>query len=199
MKKRDYKQNCSLALASDYLCERWTFLIFRELLIQPCRFKQLNTWLMGMGTNLLTQRLKDLESENLIEKTQPAEKRSPYCLSEKGKTVEPIILSLIRWGHFNLSGDSEYQHFDHWDLLAMKALFIAKTSKKKITVQFEAETLTAWVTVCPKELCFALGKSSDYDVLIPSTIAQFYSSMEKRKDISDPLMREFLTCFKTNS
>ena len=98
MKKRMYHQNCYLAQASDVLTERWTLLIFRELLIQPCRFKDLNTWLAGMGTNLLAQRLKELEQQGMIEKQRPQEKRSPYQLTTKGRQVESVILPLIRWG-----------------------------------------------------------------------------------------------------
>ncbi len=107
--KRSYKQNCALALASDVLCERWTLLIFRELLIRPCRFKDLNEVLVGMGTNLLSNRLKELEQADLIEKQNPEDKRSHYQLTPLGQSVEPIILQLIVWGNTHLHGSEDYR------------------------------------------------------------------------------------------
>ena len=195
MKKRDYKQNCSLALASDYLGERWTMLIFRELLIQPCRFKQLNLWLNGMGTNLLTQRLKELESSSLIKKQQPEDKRSAYCLTETGKTVEPVIFSLIRWGYINLNTCEDYEHYDHWDLLAMKALFNPARCKKNLTVQFESNALTAWVKVSKTGLEFALGKTPKSDLVLEMTISQLHKADLKKLTKTTPSLLEFVSCF----
>ena len=120
--KRSYKQNCSLALTADLLCERWTLLIFRELLIRPCRFKELNQVLDGMGTNLLSNRLKELEIEGFIQKQDISDKRTAYELTAKGIGIEPIIFSLINWGHSHLKGNEEFKHQDHWDLLAMRAM-----------------------------------------------------------------------------
>ena len=198
MNKRDYKQNCSLALASDYLGERWTMLIFRELLIQPCRFKQLNTWLDGIGTNLLTQRLKELESASLISKQSPNDRRSAYCLTEKGKSVEPVVLSLIHWGYFNLDACDGYQHFHHWDLLAMKALFNPKKYKKSMTVQFKTNALTAWVKTTKTGLVFAVGESSKPDLVLPITISQLHQGKAEQLVNEQPLLIDFIHCFDTS-
>lgn len=198
MKKRDYKQNCSLALASDFLGERWTMLIFRELLIQPCRFKQLNTWLDGIGTNLLTQRLKELESASLISKQMPNDRRSAYCLSEKGKSVEPVILSMIRWGYFNLDAGDDYQHFHHWDLLAMKALFNPNHCKKTMTVQFIADSLIAWVKVSRSGLSFAIGEAAKPDIVLSITISQLHQGNAEKLLNHYPLLIDFIGCFDTS-
>ncbi len=120
MIKRSHKQNCSLAFAADILSERWTLLIVRELLLKPRRYGELLNNLLGMGTNLLATRLKELSELQIIEKQQ-----SYYQLTSTGKALEPAVLGLIRWGlQFSDSlSDENYLHRPEWDLLALKSLF----------------------------------------------------------------------------
>lgn len=164
--KRTYRQNCALALSSDILGERWTLLIIRELLIQPCRFKDLNSVLVGMGTNLLTNRLKEMEAIGLIERQVKTDKRSPYQLSPKGQEAEAIVLAMIRWGQGDIvqsQGQVDFMHHPHWDLLAMKALFIPELYRPQnptlITViQFHTDSFSGWSKVQAEGLSFGLGR-----------------------------------------
>ena len=48
--------------------ERWSLLIVRELLIRPARYSDLLGALPGVATNLLAQRLRDLETGGVIER-----------------------------------------------------------------------------------------------------------------------------------
>ena len=193
MKKRSYQQNCSLALSSDLLCERWTLLIFRELLIQPCRFKDLNIWLKGMGTNLLSQRLKDLEQQGLIKKLNPKDKRSAYQLTDAGLAVEPILLELIRWGLSALAAVESYKHFHHWDLLAMKALFQVQNCTASLTIQFDHPELQAWVKGSPQGFSFSMGLTTSADIVLQQTIAELRAN---KKTIKDPNLKLFLAYFE---
>ncbi len=201
--KRSYKQNCALALTSDLLCERWTLLIFRELLIQPCRFKALNQTLEGMGTNLLTNRLKELESAGLIEKQAATEKRSAYQLTQLGLSVEPIVMSLIRWGNGHLSGDEDFKHQDHWDLLAMKALFKADNNAftdQVLKVQFKSEQLTAWCIASENGLEIGLGEMTSADLLLPFTIKDLQSFIKNKTpiEVNNPsALQQLIGCFSS--
>ena len=59
---RTYGQYCSVAKALDVVGDRWTLLIIRELLLQgPCRYTDLKGGLPGIATNLLADRLRELE------------------------------------------------------------------------------------------------------------------------------------------
>ena len=59
---RTYGQYCSVAKALDVVGDRWTLLIVRELLLQgPCRYTDLKGGLPGIATNLLADRLRELE------------------------------------------------------------------------------------------------------------------------------------------
>ena len=73
--------------------ERWTLLIIRELLIGGRRYKELAEALPGMGTNLLADRLKQLQTDGLVQKSGQG-----YTLTEKGYDLEPVVLSLISVG-----------------------------------------------------------------------------------------------------
>ena len=62
-----YGQFCGLAKGLDVIGDRWTLLIVRELLIRgPCRYTDLCTGLPGIPTNLLADRLRDMEREGLV-------------------------------------------------------------------------------------------------------------------------------------
>lgn len=199
MKKRTYQQNCYLAQAGDFLGERWTLLILRELLIQPCRFKDLNTYLAGMGTNLLTLRLKELEQCAMVEKLNPEDKRSPYQLTAKGREVETVILELIRWGAGTLPLEKTGKHYHHWDLLAMKALFSPGYCQTEITLQFACDDLTAWVATREQDGVFAfsfvIGKAESADITLSMTIADFQQQVLAGKFRDDARLSGFIGCF----
>lgn len=210
--KRTYRQNCALALSSDILGERWTLLIIRELLIQPCRFKDLNSVLVGMGTNLLTNRLKELEAFGLIERQTKDDKRSPYQLSPRGLEVEPIVLAMIRWGRGQLVevkvGEDEFTHQDHWDLLAMKALFNPEQFQSKqitsITLVFNTEDFTGWIKASREGLKYKVGTDSDSNIdevdevdgiknvviELPMTIAQLQQVLAENGEARKKLLAE---------
>ena len=60
---RSYRQYCGLARALDVVGDRWNLLIVRQLLIGPARYGELHAGLPGVATNLLVDRLRDLEDD----------------------------------------------------------------------------------------------------------------------------------------
>ena len=97
---RSYGQMCGLALSLDLLGERWTMLILRELARGPKRFGDLAGGLEGIGTNLLSARLKSLEENGLVEKVTlpPPAPVQAYDLTERGRDLQPILEDLALWG-----------------------------------------------------------------------------------------------------
>lgn len=100
MVKRTYQQYCPMAYSLDIIGERWTLLIIRELLFGPRRFTDLHEGLPGVGSNLLSQRLKDLEQANIIERSKlpPPARTDAYRLTEAGRDLEPVMIALLQWG-----------------------------------------------------------------------------------------------------
>ena len=100
MTSRSYNQYCGLAYALDRVGERWTLLIVRELIAGPSRFKDLLDGLPGISTNLLAERLKRLEQQGMISRRvlPPPAGSAVYELTELGRTLEPTLLELGKWG-----------------------------------------------------------------------------------------------------
>ncbi|MBX3013727.1 MAG: helix-turn-helix transcriptional regulator [Caldilineaceae bacterium] len=100
MTTRSYHQLCGLAFALDLVGERWTLLIIRELIAGPRRFTDLLEGLPGISTNLLTERLKHLEEQQLIQRRilPPPAASAVYELTTMGRALEASLLELGRWG-----------------------------------------------------------------------------------------------------
>lgn len=106
MSPRSYDQFCTIACALDVLGERWTLLVVRELMLGPRRFVDLLDGLPGIGPNLLTARLRALESEGLLRRgtLPPPAGSAVYQLTEAGRALEPVLVELGRWGARVLPG-----------------------------------------------------------------------------------------------
>ncbi|HWF69826.1 MAG TPA: helix-turn-helix domain-containing protein, partial [Mycobacterium sp.] len=97
--RRSYNQNCPIAKGLDILGERWTLLILRELLGGPRRYSDLRAELPGIATNLLAERLRELEIAGVVDRTElpPPIARTVYSLSDIGWQRVPPILQSIAW------------------------------------------------------------------------------------------------------
>jgi DNA-binding HxlR family transcriptional regulator len=98
---RSYGQYCSVAKALDVIGDRWTLLIVRELLLQgPCRYTDLKNGLPGIATNLLSDRLRELEAAGLVrrEEAAPPVATTLFRLTEAGAGLEPALDALGTWG-----------------------------------------------------------------------------------------------------
>jgi DNA-binding HxlR family transcriptional regulator len=99
--RKSYKQNCPIARGLDILGERWTLLILRELLGGARRYGDLRAELPGIATNLLADRLRELEETGLVTRTElPAPvARTVYSLSDEGwRKVPPVIRAIATFG-----------------------------------------------------------------------------------------------------
>lgn len=97
--RKSYNQNCPIATSLDIVGERWTLLILRELLGGPRRYSDLRVELPGIATNLLAERLKELQDAGLVDRAElpPPVARTLYSLSDVGWQRVPSILQSIAW------------------------------------------------------------------------------------------------------
>jgi DNA-binding HxlR family transcriptional regulator len=98
---RSYHQFCSMARALDLVGDRWTLLIVRELLTQgPCRFADLRRGLPGIASNLLAERLREMESTALITRHDepPPVAATLISLTDRGHDLSGVVRELTRWG-----------------------------------------------------------------------------------------------------
>jgi DNA-binding HxlR family transcriptional regulator len=97
---KTYDQYCGIAAALDRVGDRWTLLVMRELSFGEQRFTDLKSRLPGIATNLLTERLRSLEEDGLVEQHElpaPAA-RSVYALTDDGRRVTPVLRALSAFG-----------------------------------------------------------------------------------------------------
>ncbi|GAB2999110.1 winged helix-turn-helix transcriptional regulator [Amycolatopsis acidiphila] len=94
---RSYQEACGIARALDVVGERWALLVVRELLFGPQRFSVLRKALPAASTNLLTDRLRELEGNGVLHRRR-VDGAWVYELTEWGRRLEPILLALGGWG-----------------------------------------------------------------------------------------------------
>jgi len=98
---RSYGEYCSLAKALDVVGERWTLLIVRELALKgACRYTDLRNGLPGIASNLLADRLRELEKAGVItrEDAPPPIATTLFRLTPRGEQLRPVLDDLMRWG-----------------------------------------------------------------------------------------------------
>jgi len=91
---------CPIANALDLLGDRWTLLVVRDLLLfGKRRFGELAASPERIPTNILTDRLRRLTADGIIEKTPYRERpvRHAYTLTAKGRDLFPVLRALIEW------------------------------------------------------------------------------------------------------
>jgi DNA-binding HxlR family transcriptional regulator len=95
-----YGQLCPLARALDVVGERWSLLVVRELLLGPRRYTDLLAGLPGVPTNLLANRLKDLQAAGVVTQRvlPPPSAATVYELTEAGRALRGALGELRAWG-----------------------------------------------------------------------------------------------------
>jgi DNA-binding HxlR family transcriptional regulator len=96
---RQYDDPCGIARALNVIGDRWALLIVRELLLGPKRFSDLQFGLNAISANVLSLRLADLEASGIVRKHRLGSGRTAgYELTERGRELRPVLLSLATWG-----------------------------------------------------------------------------------------------------
>lgn len=85
--------------ATTILGKRWTGLIIRALMGGPCRFNELLKMVELVSDRLLTERLRELEAEGLVERTVYPESpvRIEYSLTAKGQAMKSVVDAIQEW------------------------------------------------------------------------------------------------------
>jgi DNA-binding HxlR family transcriptional regulator len=140
---RSYSQYCSVAKALDVVGDRWNLLIVRELLLRGrCRYTDLLDGLPGIATNLLADRLRDLEHVGIVsrEDAPPPVATTLFALTERGTELRPVLRELGKWGAPLMAEQADEDAFrSHW--LALPAeLFLADHEPHAAPVAIELRT-----------------------------------------------------------
>ncbi|HZG55621.1 winged helix-turn-helix transcriptional regulator [Paenibacillus sp.] len=85
--------------AMQLISKRWSGLIIFRLMEGPQRFCQIETALPSLSGRVLSERLKELESEGIVSRTVLPETpvRIEYALTAKGRALEPLFREVQKW------------------------------------------------------------------------------------------------------
>lgn len=114
--KRCYGRYCPISHALDLVGERWALLVVTELLDGPKRYSDL-AGALGIGTNILAARLRELEAAGLVSKRRlpPPAASMVYELTEYGAALKPVLHELAHWGARSLGPPTvEAELFPGW-------------------------------------------------------------------------------------
>src|SRR6185295_14209620 len=136
---RTYGQFCPIAAGLDLIGDRWTLLILRELSMGDRRFTDLRSALSGIAPNLLTERLRSLQSMDLVSVVElpPPAARSVYRLTAEGRRIEPVLRSVARFGVRYLS-DHPTEWFDAERIVFSLLAPWRRRPEKKLRARFTA-------------------------------------------------------------
>lgn len=93
------RSDCPVSYVLDFFGDKWTFLIIRDLLEGKKFYKDFLNSKEGIATNILSDRLKKLEHNDIV-KSKIYEKlktKKEYSLTNKGKDLIPIIVEMMVW------------------------------------------------------------------------------------------------------
>jgi DNA-binding HxlR family transcriptional regulator len=139
MSTRSYRHYCGLARALDVIGDRWSLLVVRELLPGPMRYGELASSLGGIATNLLAERLRDLEAAGVIERRLGETSGVVYALTRRGSQLREPIEALVRWSTpLMVSGPREDDAFEpRWLAVALPALLSGRAAKHSTELGIE--------------------------------------------------------------
>ena len=117
---RSYGHYCALARGLDIIGDRWILLIVRELLPGPRRYGELLDGLPGIATNLLADRLRAMQDNGLVARTDD----DRYVLTEWGEGLRDVLFAVGRWAAPSMGVRREGEVFlSRWIVHPVAAMF----------------------------------------------------------------------------
>lgn len=153
MKKASFQpMPCPVARALEHIGDGWSLLILRDAFYGLRRFDEFQHSL-GIASNTLTRRLNDLTASNLLVR-QPYQHNPPrfeYHLTEAGRDLRPVILTLMAWGAKHAEGSKKvYLADEHTGEPVALALVDTNTGRPitvddhRLRISPDADPLTHW-------------------------------------------------------
>mgnify|MGYP000200149079 CR=1 FL=1 len=107
------RSDCPVSYALDLLGDKWTFLIIRDLVEGKRFYKDFLNSKEGIATNVLSDRLKKLEGNGIIQWKvfEKLKTQKEYALTPKGMDLIPLLVDLIVWSNKYQDGLAVSQDF----------------------------------------------------------------------------------------
>lgn len=167
MPKRSYGHYCGLARALDVVGARWSLLIVRELLVGPARYSELLAGLPGIATNLLADRLRELEEVGVVQRTLSTDSNGvAYMLTPWGSELREAVAALVNWSTpLMIPGPGDDSFRTHWLVVALDSLLRDRRSDEPTTVGLAVDDTIVTVRVDRTGTHVELGRDA-----VPETV-----------------------------
>lgn len=185
---RSYGDSCAIARALDVVGERWALLIVRELLLGPQRFTDLRQALSKASTNLVADRLRELEGNHVLRRRKLPVPASSlvYELTEWGRELEPIVLALGAWG-LRVPLPMEPTRSATSSLLALRTFARPDPNAPVTTCRLELDNREWTIQVAAGELRINLGDSVDTDATLCCSAQTFAGILDDPGTLDDAI------------
>jgi DNA-binding HxlR family transcriptional regulator len=168
---RSYGQYCAVAKALDVIGDRWTLLIVRELRSQgPCRYTDLQHGLPGIATNLLADRLRQLEQAGIVRRQEapPPVATTLFELTPSGEELGPVLRALGEWGARFMAeptGDEAFR--SHWFAMPV-AMFLRDRQPENgpVTIELRCRHDTAVIEAAGGQVRTRVGSVASPDLVL---------------------------------
>ena len=106
IKLNKMRSPCPIANTLDIIGDKWTLLVIRDLFAGKTTYGEFQDSPESIPTNILADRLKRLLGHGLITKRPYQERpvRYAYELTDKGRSLGPVLKALVTWGEANIAG-----------------------------------------------------------------------------------------------
>ena len=187
---RTYDQYCPVARALEFVGERWTLLVARELLLGPRRFTDLMTGLPGISANVLAGRLKDLEEEGMVARRTlpPPAASAVYELTPEAAGLVSVLAAMAEWGMTMLGEPRSHDEVrGEWIVLGLAVTAPAPDVADGTTYELHIDGEVLHVQVRDGNLQPHHGPADDPDAVLTVDATALADLSAGRLDIDDAL------------
>jgi DNA-binding HxlR family transcriptional regulator len=168
---RSYDEYCAVAKSLDLVGDRWTLLVVRELSQRgAARYTDLRNGLPGIASNLLADRLRDLEAAGLVarEEAPPPVATTLFRLTPRGEGLRPVLDELMRWGlPLMVEQKTEDAVRSHWLAGAVEVMVSDRDPDgDPVTLELRIADEPVVITARDGETKVTLGAASDPDAAL---------------------------------
>lgn len=186
---RLYDDACGTALALEFVGERWSLLVIRELMFGPRRFGQIKANLPGISANVLTQRLESLEVAGIVRRdTLPPPASVPvYDLTPWGREAEVAIREMGRWAARSPLHDPLAFMSTASAMISLRTLIdLDRASGCRLTVAFRFSDDAFVAHLGDGALTICRGETADADVTFAGDTMALRRSLYVKQGVDGP-------------
>lgn len=182
-----YDQYCGCARALDVVGDRWTLLIVRELLVRPARFSELRDGLPGIATNLLSNRLKALQADGVVER-RLADPGVAYALTPWGEQLREPLMALAAWSAPLMARGRQGDAFrPHWLVVPLEGYLTGRPITEPTRLGLHVEGVTLGVNADPDGVSVELEAAGPFDVELTAAAPQVLALVSGARSLDQVL------------